>query len=213
MNWPGNCRISNSARHDFTGYIKKKEVKTVKRFLLVVALVVCAVGFAGPASAITLDSSYLIGTVINATPSSPTDEVNYSNQLITMYNTDPNILTATTLGNDFFLADPMSINVPGEDLDLVVLAGSLTSDPPTFPSDGGYDYLFAKFGGFGALFWVGGETVDGISLTPPEGVEGGGLSHYVLFNPGTTQVPEAGTLMLLGFGLAGVGTLRRFLKR
>ena len=43
----------------------KREVKTVKRILLVVALVVCAVGFAGPASAVTLNSTYLIGTLID----------------------------------------------------------------------------------------------------------------------------------------------------
>ncbi|MBW6504145.1 PEP-CTERM sorting domain-containing protein [bacterium] len=182
----------------------------MKRFLLVVALIVCAVGFAGPASAVVLDDSYLIGTVIDGAPSSPTDEVGYANQLISMYNTgDPG---PTVVGTETFALD-VGGNVPAPPLDPVVLAGSLTSDPPTFPSTAGYDYLYAKFGGYGALFFIDGLSFDSISLTPPEGVQGGGLSHYALFNPGTTQVPEAGTLMLLGFGLAGVGTLRRFLKR
>lgn len=40
----------------------------------------------------------------------------------------------------------------------------------------------------------------------------GAISH-VGETGGTPQVPEASTLLLLGFGLAGVGTIRLFLKR
>jgi PEP-CTERM motif len=178
----------------------------MKRFFLVVAVLVCAVGFAGPASAVTLGADDLIGYVIKGTNASPTEEVSYANKLIDMYLNGP---AEDTIGtNDFFLANGGSVPAAGT-LDPVSLTDGAKVDPPTFPSDGGYDYLYAKFGGFAALFWVDGAIVDGISLAPPEGVEGGGLSHYSLYNPGTTQVPEAGALLMFGSGLIGLVGYRR----
>jgi hypothetical protein len=182
----------------------------MKRFLLVAAFIACALFVAGPASAVTLDADDLIGTVVNGTPSDPASELTYANQLITMYNTST---SPVTIGTNTFTLDA-GVNVPAPPLDPALATGAVTVDPPVFPVDlttTSYDYVYAKFGGFGALFWLGGATsLDGISLDPPSGVQGGGLSHYTFFNP--TQVPEGATLMLLGFGLAGVGTLRRFMK-
>jgi hypothetical protein len=184
----------------------------MKRFLLVAAFIVCALFVAGPASAVTLGADDVIGWVVNGAPSDLSDEVNYSNGIILAYtNSDPGPTACfgeTCYGTNFgdFGA-----------LDPVTGTGAVTVNPPfTFPVDlsgGSYDYVYAKFGGFGTLYYLGGATsLDGITLGVfPPGVDtGGGLSHYVFFNP--TQVPEGATLMMLGFGLAGVGTLRRFVK-
>ena len=183
----------------------------MKRLLLVVACIVSAVAVANPVSAVTLTSSDLIGYVIDGAPSSPTDEVAYANQLISMYNADPNITGPIVVGTETFILS-LGGNVPPEDLALLVLAGSLTIDPPVLPYDtspDAYDYLLAKFGGYSALFWLGGETViDGITLDPPAGVQGGGLSHFAFFNP-TTRVPEAGALFMFGSGLIGLVGYRR----
>jgi hypothetical protein len=159
-----------------------------------------------------LGADDVIGWVVNGTPSDLASEINYANGIITAYNgSDPgptacfgNNCYGTNFG-DFGALDPVSGT------------GAVSVDPPfTFPVDlsgGSYDYVYAKMGGFGTLYWLGGaSSLDGITTVFPPGIStGGGLSHYVFFNP--TQVPEAGTLMLLGFGLAGLGSFRRFMKR
>jgi hypothetical protein len=180
----------------------------MKRFLLVAAFVACALFVAGPASAFTLGLNDLIGTVDPATPSNIDAEVLFSNTLITAYNTStspPDVVIGPTT-NDLTLA--VGVNVPAPPLDLVSATGALTVDPPVIPYALGtsYDYVYAKFGGYGALYWLGGQTGNFEGFTGATS----GLSHFVFFNP--TQVPEGATLMMLGFGLAGVGTLRRFVK-
>ncbi len=189
----------------------------MKRLILVVACLVCALAVAAPVSAVTLTSADMIGYLINGTPSGDHD-AEFASQLISMYNSGPASYTALDVAvippppgqtNDFYVVP--GGNVPAAPLPGVIGTGVTDESAPFFPIDltgTTYDYLYAKFGGFGALFWLDDYTsIDGITLAPPAGVEGGGLSHVVLLNP--TQVPEAGALIMFASGLIGLVGYRR----
>ena len=76
----------------------------------------------------------------------------------------------------------------------------------------GYTWILAKYNqdSAGSLVWYLDGSVSSVTL--PLLFNGKGLSHYTLFNPGPgccQQVPEPGTLGLLGIGLLGLGFARR----
>lgn len=190
----------------------------MKRFLLVAAALVCSLAFVVPAGATTLTLDDLVGYVVPATPANLSDELAYANNLINWYNGD----IANPSGGGYTYTLDAGSNVPAPDLPLATGPGSQSVGVPGYPIDvTGYTYLFAKFGADGALFYLDGYTsIDGFDpATGPFDAQGHGLSHIALFGPGTPpppppRVPEGGaTLMMVGFGLAGVGMLRRFLKR
>jgi len=76
-----------------------------------------------------------------------------------------------------------------------------------FVKDGNHDpswYLISLVG------WNGTETLQLRGFWP----NGGSISHVAIYGGGRTSVPDGGTAaMLLGAGLAGLGTARRFMKR
>jgi PEP-CTERM motif len=189
----------------------------MKRFLLVVMCFICGVALVGPAHAITVGLDDLIGTVVPGSPASPTDELARLNQLIALYNANPGGITTTI--------DPPGPNGP---YDYVVDAGANVPAPNLPDATGGvqvspndipsfnstYLYLLAKFGDQDAFYYLDGQTgTIELPIASPFPVQGGGLSHITLFNSSPPQVPEAATLMLLGIGLLGCGTFRRFMKR
>jgi hypothetical protein len=199
------------------GLTTEKEVKTMKRFLLVAACFVCAVAFAGPANAVVLDGDDLVGTIVDGVPTGAGDELAYIQALVDAYNNPPPPTSGTVGSETWYLESaPPDFGATLPD----PIFGTKDDSAPFFDIDlssGTYTYLYAKYGGgqtggYSALYFIDGITlIEGITPTVPTGATSGlGLSHVSLYN---RQVPEPATLMLLGFGFAGMGTFRRFMKR
>jgi hypothetical protein len=75
----------------------------------------------------------------------------------------------------------------------------------------GFDYLKAKYGTLALVWYVAGLTGD--FDIPSSLGQGGGLSHWVLFNPGP-NVAEPSTMLLAGLAFAGVAFFsKKFLPK
>jgi hypothetical protein len=181
-----------------------------------VATVVMATAMA--ASAATLTSANLLGTIVPGTPSDPANEATMINFLVNAYNSNP---AARVLGDN--IDDPQTevytltsgSSVPAGPLAQATMTGSvevITSNQTINLGAGGYMYVVAKYGNDSEVFYIGGMTGE-ITLANFTGNQNG-LSHYVLFNPaGTPSVPDGGTTMaLMGLGFCALGVARRRLK-
>jgi hypothetical protein len=176
-------------------------MKTAKYAIL--ALVLCA-GLASVANALTIGDSNELGFVSFGIPSGDADRTAYVNHLKGMA---PGT-SDTFMSNGF----QRSANIFAP-LDTAVFNSNGTSTSIDLGT-GGFMYLFAKYDGpnYGAEVWY----INGMTgtITIPADAGGYGLSGWTLFTPGTPSVPDGGaTLMLLGTGLAGLGAVRRFLKK
>ena len=197
----------------------------MKRYLLVVICLVCALFVAGPASAATLTLNYLIGTVSPDNPADPGDELVYVNNLINWYNGDLGDPSGDPAGPPpidytYLLAgEGQGGSVPSPDLALATGGLRINAIGGVLPGPddvdlAGYTYLLAKFGNDGALYYLNGFTsLDSVDPFDPAygpfSPQGGGLSHITLFGGGTTLVPEAGALIMFGTGLIGLVGYRR----
>lgn len=180
----------------------------MKRFLLVMMCIVCALAVAGPARAADLGLEFLVGTVVPAVPADPGDELVYTNNLITFWNggADPSgggyTYDVTITGAGGSVPTPLDSATGGVQVSAGFTGLDLT----------GYTYVFAKFGQDGALYYLDGTITSLDGFDPAWGPftqQGGGLSHITLFGPGTTRVPEAGALVMFGSGLIGLVGYRR----
>lgn len=176
----------------------------MKKSFLVVICLVCAVFVAGPANAVTLGLTDLIGTVVPGSPADEANELARLNQLITRYNAD--LFAPVTIGLYTYDVSPGS-QIFGA---LPTATGGVHVDTAgviPFDLTSPYLYLMAKFGNQDAFYFLNGQTGTLTDLVSPFPAKGGGLSHLTLFNP--TQVPEAGALLLFGTGLIGLVGYRR----
>jgi PEP-CTERM motif len=182
----------------------------------------------GPASAavVTLNttSTQYLGYFAPGEPASATQEAANINTL-----TGLAAGTASTSGAFFFSRSSNSCVGPCE---TAVTTGTLKDDSPDVTGSldlgsGGWTYLLGKYDGpnGGSLVWdVSGLTGD-VKILADWGPSNKayGLSHWSLYNyddgtsgqcggpgqPPCLNVPEPGTLAIVGLGLIGVGIMRR----
>jgi hypothetical protein len=171
---------------------------------------VCALGLALTSQATLIDYSTM--GVGNWDPGSkynnPVDATLAANGLVTWHNGGVDVNTVLTEAT--FTLGTASLGVlPGP------LSFSFKDETgPAWDSFDAslYSYVLGKYGNVTYLFYLGNET--GI-FELPEKMDSGGLSHEIAFTTReSTSVPDGGmTLMLLGSAFAGLGTVRRFIKR
>jgi hypothetical protein len=76
----------------------------------------------------------------------------------------------------------------------------------------GFDYLKGKYGTLALVWFVAG--LEGDFTIPSTLGQGGGLSHWVLFNPNGPSVAEPSTTLLAGLAFAGIAFFgRKFLPK
>jgi len=184
---------------------------TKKTLIALGAVGALCMAFVQNANALEFGDARDLGSIEFGIPSGDADRESYVNYLIDMASPSPSTYDAVT-GQTYTrtTADPAGGVYPD-----AVFASNGNDGASYDVGSGGYLYLFAKYDGpnAGAEVWyIGGLT--GTITIPTDGLppDSYGLSGVTFFNPGTS-VPDGGsTMMLLGAALAGLGTLRRFIK-
>jgi len=160
----------------------------------------------------TFGDAFDLGSVISGEPAGDAQEVIYVNTLIAQALNTSTVIDGHTYNRSGASCGTCPTVTVG-DIAVKDESGNNVVDLGT----GGFTYLLAKYDGpnGGDEIWnVQGLT--GIMTIPDSGLPPGfkyGLSHFTLFGGGG-QVPDGGTTAaLLGAALAGMGFLRRYIKR
>jgi hypothetical protein len=174
------------------------------------------------AATITLTSNELLGTVMPATPANENNATEQVRFLVNAYNSGA--LSGSLLGNN--PADPYAevytlyrpTGAPGT-LSAPVSNGKVDTSNPVvalggityqyvlyFQANSAWVYYIGNISGNNSINW-GGNPVP----NPASNVNGSQISHYVLFNPGSSAiVPDKGaTALLIGLGLVILGLAAR----
>lgn len=183
------------------------------KLIIAVGVIVCSMGLAAQVSAISLttSSTQFLGSITPDGGSSET-EATQINHLISMA-----VNTSETFdGNDYVRDDGSCGTCPA-----ATAVGSVKDDSGGNTGDfgSGFTYLKAKYDAAqgGALVWYVAGLSGAFDVQETFGTcgsSGCGLSHWVLFNPGTNNVAEPSTTLLAGLAFAGVAFFgRKFLPR
>ena len=176
----------------------------MKRLLSIcAATILCAL----TAGAISVPSNHLLGTIDPATPADPLNEAGMVNFLGTILGDnpgDPNDEVYTLLQTAGVIPNPAPLATGGTQVE--------DSRVINLGSGGLFTWVIAKYGTAGQVYYIG-DLSDTIVL-PRRGLNGNGISHYTLFGPPGTGVPDGGTtVLLLGWALAGLGVITRQIRK
>jgi hypothetical protein len=150
------------------------------------------------------DANYL-GRIVDGIPSNAANEIVYINNLITLGAG----AAATPCGTETCDRLNSTLVGPFPDAELAGAARDDTGGTTVDATD--FQYILGKYDAAqaGSLVWFFASGAPG-DVTLPSTLNGLGLSHISLYNPGGggQEVPEPGTLLMLGAGLLGLGLLR-----
>jgi hypothetical protein len=191
----------------------------MKSFLTRISIIVAgatAMALTTPLSAVPLGIDTSFGAVQPATPANDSSEVNFINNLRSISHVGQNAPSYPPLLDDGTFAntganlyDRFDTVIPAGP-EATTVGGMQGQSPGTINlgAVGSWFYLLGKFGNTSYVWYVGhlGGEID----LPTTLGAGGGLSHYSLYNPATTSVPEGGTTVaLLGLALGLLALARR----
>jgi len=164
-----------------------------------------AFSFAVASTAQALTFADALGTVVSGEPASPASEIVYINHLLGM-----GLNSTDSLGGHNYT----HFAIDTSSLPAAVTGGSTKDETgDNHVNVTGFLYLLGKYDGpnGGDYIWYVG-NLSGAQTIPTTGFGRFDLSHWSLYNPGTS-VPDGGTTMaMLGISLLGVEALRRKLK-
>lgn len=166
------------------------------------------------ARALTFGDAHSIGSIVPGVPDDDTSQVALLNTLLDLAAGDNQVINVFSGPHDPYSFDRTSNYQPGTGYPNAVEAGAFRDDTENNLVDlgSGYLYLLAKYG-------VGGDVpgADGTAfyvwyvgdMSGTFTIPSGGLSHFSLYNPGTS-VPDGGmTAVLTGLGLLCLSIVAR----